>query len=225
MAGLLRSGESFCKTPMTFSCFPFRHPTVQLAAWCAGVVMLQWLHGVWLLPAVVASLTVVALQCPQRGWRLVRRSRFLLLAIAIFFAWGTPGEALWYRWPTLSPSREGTVLAVEHMARLLAIMLWVAWLLHHFAPARLVAALLDLLQPLDWLGLPVERAALRILLVLQFVETAGFGHKDWRRWLVEESGPVALVSLQVQRLPLGRCGQLALGVIAVLTVLAARWLA
>ena len=210
---------------MMLARLPLLHPTVQLAAWCAGVVLLQWLHGAWLLPACVVGLVVVILQCPQRGWRLVRRSRFLLLAVAVFFAWGTPGEALWYRWPTLSPSREGVALALEHMVRLLTIMLWVAWLLHRFSPARLVAALLDLLQPLGWLGLPVERAALRILLVLQFVETAGFGHRDWRRWLVEDASPAAVAPLHVQRLPLGRRGQVVLGLIAMLTLLAAGWLA
>ena len=81
------------------------------------------------------------------------------------------------------------------------------------------------LQPLGWLGLPVERAALRILLVLQFVETAGFGHRDWRRWLVEDASPAAVAPLHVQRLPLGRRGQVVLGLIAMLTLLAAGWLA
>lgn len=163
----------------------------------SGLILLLWLAAVasvQLLPISALGLAVLACACAAllwarvRAWRLVRRVRILLLAIVVLFAWFTPGEALWVDWPRLGPSREGAMLALLHAGRLLAVVCAVALLLERLPIERLVSGLHALASPLRVLGVPPERLALRLLLVLRLVEASprGTQHGDWRHWLEDE---------------------------------------
>lgn len=156
----------------------------------SGFLLLLWLMGaagLQLLP--LGALSAVLLMsgfiawriAPLRAARLLRRVRVLLIAICVFFGGFTPGEALWAEFPALSPTREGVFFALEHVARLLTVVLWVALLLERLETMRLVAGLYALLWPLRIAGVPAERLAVRLLLVLRYVESAPAG--AWRHWL------------------------------------------
>jgi hypothetical protein len=56
------------------------------------------------------------------------------------------------------------------MLRLLCVLAALAWALHGLDRGALVLGLLTLARPLAWLGLPVERFAVRLALVLENVE-------------------------------------------------------
>ncbi|KON80137.1 energy-coupling factor transporter transmembrane protein EcfT [Azoarcus sp. PA01] len=159
------------------------HAGLLILMWAAGVVVIQAVSGVWLLAAVIGSGLVASLLAPARSGRLVRRVRFLLLAIVVFFAWFTPGEALVADWPALSPTAEGMLLAAQHGGRLVAVVFCVAILLQRLSVDRLVSGLYALLRPLEFAGLPASRLAVRLLLVLRYVE-AGAEH-GWTHWLDE----------------------------------------
>ena len=111
-----------------------------------------------------------------------------LLAIAVLFAWFTPGEAAFLDWPRLGPTHEGLALAALHAARLLAVVCAVGILLERLPLARLVGGLYALSRPLRGVGVAPERLALRLLLVLRYVEASprGRGPVDWRHWLADE---------------------------------------
>lgn len=173
------------------------HPAVILLVWLFCVSAVQVLPAGALAFAVLAALAAGALLALQRTRRLVRRVRVLLAAIFILFAWFTPGEAWLADFPRLSPTREGLALALEHGGRLLAVVCCVALLLEALPPARLVAGLHVLCRPLGWIGISPERLALRLLLVLHYVESVGGHHAhDWKTWLLEtdvsEVAPLAL---------------------------------
>lgn len=157
------------------------HSGVILFLWLVVVLGLQMLDGIVLLGALLVLTAGAVALAPARSRRLVRRIRVLLLAIVVLFAGFTPGEAVWPDWPTLSPSREGLALALVHAGRLLAVVCMVAVLMEHLPAARLVAGLHALLSPLRALGLPVARVAVRIMLVLAYVEQAE--PRNWRDWL------------------------------------------
>lgn len=160
------------------------HAGSTLFLWVVAVLFVQDAEG-WVLAALVAASLAVALLCARaQCLRLLTRVRFLLLAILALFAWFTPGEAVLMDWPRLSPSREGLLLALTHGGRLAAVVCWVAILVGRMPPDRLVSGLYALARPCGIFGLPAERIALRLLLVLRYAEAARGQHwRDWRGWL------------------------------------------
>lgn len=161
------------------------HSGLVIALWMACVVILQVLSPMAL--AVATGLCAIAgwWFAPSRSQKLLRRVRFLILALLVLFAGFTPGEALLPAFPEFSPSREGLALAAEHVGRLIAVVLCVALLLEALSVSRLVGGLHALLRPLGRLGLPAERLAVRLMLVLRYVESTPAA--AWRDWLEDDA--------------------------------------
>lgn len=170
-----------------------------LILWVVGALCVQRAEGLALAGLVAASL-ILALVCARAQCvRLLMRIRILLLAIGVLFAWFTPGEAVLMDWPRISPSREGLLLALTHAGRLVALVCWVAVLLGRMTADCLVSGLYALVRPWEVIGLPAQRIALRLLLVLRYADTVrsdGRSWRDWRQWLnppsVADVGPVQL---------------------------------
>lgn len=195
------------------------HSGLILLLWLAAVASIQILPPAALGPAVLSCTVAALLFARVRGLRLLRRIRVLLLAIVVLFAWFTPGEALLLDWPRLGPSREGSVLALVHGARLVAVVCAVALLLEHLPLARLIGGLYALSRPLRLIGVPPERLALRLLLVLRYVDTSPRGHKPmhWKEWLEDEATGSDNPAVLLQRERLSRTDAVvALGVFAML---------
>lgn len=176
----------------------------------SGLILLLWLFavaGVQVLPpallagALLVAAGVALLLARTRTLRLLRRVRVLMLAIAILFAWFTPGEALFADWPRLGPTREGVRLALLHGARLAVVVCAVGLLLERLAVERLVAGLYALGRSLAIFGLPAERFALRLLLVLRYVDETprGTPGRDWKHWLQDEGDEPDLQPVQLAR--------------------------
>ena len=165
------------------------HSGLVLLLWLAAVAAVQILPPLALGVALAACALAAAVLARARTWRLVRRIRVLLIAITVLFAWFTPGEAALLDWPRLGPTREGLALAALHAGRLLAVVCAVGILLERLPLARLVGGLYALSRPLRLAGVDPERLALRLLLVLRYVDASprGQGPVDWRHWLADES--------------------------------------
>lgn len=164
------------------------HSGLILILWLAAVASIQLLSPAALAFVVPLCLLAAAVLARTRFLRLLRRVRVLLLAIAILFAWFTPGEAFVHELPRLGPTREGLALAMLHAGRLVAVVCAVAVLLERLSLHRLVGGLHALARPLRLIGVPPERLALRLLLVLRYVEASprGHGRAQWREWLLPE---------------------------------------
>lgn len=181
------------------------HSGLILILWLAAVASIQLLSPAALAVAAALCLALAGVFAGPRFLRLLRRVRILLLAIVLLFAWFTPGEALFHGWLYLGPTREGLALAALHAGRLLAVVCAVAVLLERLSLERLVAGLYALGRPLRLIGVPPERLALRLLLVLRYVEASprGSGRSQWRDWLMpahEEEGAGEIVVLNRERL-------------------------
>ncbi len=166
------------------------HSGLILILWLVAVASVQLLSLSALAVVVPLCLLVAGVSAPARLLRLLRRVRVLLIAIVALFAWFTPGEAFFHGWPRLGPTREGLAFALLHGARLVAVVCAVAVLLERLPLQRLVAGLYALARPLRLIGVPPERLALRLLLVLRYVEASPrtHGKVQWRDWLRPDDG-------------------------------------
>lgn len=173
------------------------HPAVRLLLWVASVVVLQSLSGNPLRLALAALALCALLTAARRSARLVKRARWLLLALLALFAWSTPGRLLWPQAGWVSPTAEGLALALDHCARLLGLLALVALLLEHTTRQSLLAGLYTLLKPLPLFGLDRTRAAIRLGLVLRYSDEP-LPRSQWRAWLRAEHGSGESVRLVLQ---------------------------
>lgn len=108
----------------------------------------------------------------SRSWRLVRRSRMLLLAMLLVYAFSTPGTALIPGWEQANPTQEGLIIGAYQVWRLLLMITALAALLAFLTRQQLLAGIYQLLLPLNYLGVPVTRFSVRLWLTLHYLETA-----------------------------------------------------
>jgi hypothetical protein len=116
----------------------------------------------------------------RRGSRLIWRARWLLISLALVFAWGTAGEPLWNA--DMAPTYEGIDEALKHLGRLFLVLITVAAFLEFMPLADLLAATHTLLAPLRRLGLDSDRSVVRLMLALRYVENLPHP-RDWRALL------------------------------------------
>ncbi|MCL1824949.1 MAG: energy-coupling factor transporter transmembrane protein EcfT [Betaproteobacteria bacterium] len=194
-----------------------------LFLWATAAVFMQQVEG-WGLAALTVASLAVALGCTRTQCvRLLARIRVLLLAILVLFAWFTPGEAVFMDWPRLGPSREGLLLALTHGCRLAALVCWVAVLLGRMPAERLVSGLYALARPCGAFGLPAERFALRLLLVLHYASAARSGERPWQDWKGWLNPPAAETCGEAVRLTRERLGFLDIALPAVACIFLAFW--
>lgn len=180
------------------------HSGLLLLLWLVGIGALQRLPLGMLLLVAVAVIVAATLLARARFLGLTRRIRVLLVAVVALFGWFTPGEALISQWPELGLSREGLVLASEHALRLVAVVASVAILLERLSVERLVSGLLAICRPVVWVGLSPEKLAVRLLLVLRYVEFAdGSRAPGWRAWLLDDDAEPPVSAVHLRREPLG----------------------
>jgi energy-coupling factor transporter transmembrane protein EcfT len=193
-----------------------------LFLWAAAALLVQQAEG-WSLAAVSAASLAVALGCARiQCVRLLARIYILLLAILVLFAWFTPGEAVFMDWPRAGPSREGLLLALTHGGRLVALVCWVAILLGRMSADRLVSGLYALVRPFGVFGLPTERIALRLLLVLRHASAASNGERHWQDWKTWLNLP-ATTTLDAVQLSRERLGARDIVLLAGACILMAFW--
>lgn len=147
--------------------------------------------AVWLLTMIaifslsVAAGSVIAVMLLALGGRssalrfvgLIRRSKWLLVAILLATSLSVPGE---YLLPGVGLTREGLAQSGLQIARLIAALAALSWLLQANRE-QLLAALLGLgavfsigREPAPW----VVRSAIRIALVLELLENSKLHWRD-----------------------------------------------
>ncbi|MDV3237676.1 MAG: hypothetical protein LOY58_02335 [Gammaproteobacteria bacterium] len=123
--------------------------------------------------AVLTGWVAAAISVPEfdvRGFgRMLRRVRWLLLAILLVYGGLTPGEPLVPALGAWSPSVDGARLGAIRVAALLAIVAAVHLLLATTSRGALVGGLLWFGGPARRLGLDDSRFAARLILALEAV--------------------------------------------------------
>jgi energy-coupling factor transporter transmembrane protein EcfT len=160
------------------------HPAVRLLAWCAAAGAVQLLDGIPLAGVMVGICSAALVASAGRFRKLLRRSRWLLLAIAVLFAWSTPGVLMYPQIGAWSPTVDGAVLGSVHAARLVTLVAALALLLEATPKEELVGAIYGLMAPLAALGVRRTRMAVRLMLVIQYAEA--MPASGWQAWLGRE---------------------------------------
>jgi hypothetical protein len=185
---------------MCFSGVAILHPSSILIAVLTVVVAIQFfampgLTGLALVLLAFARGAVAA------WWRMLRRTRWLLLSVWLIVAYEIPGEAMFgLDW---LPTYEGAVEATLQAARLVLMLGCLAWLLGRLGRTGLMSALLGLLKPLAGRFPAVERLVVRLALVMENLEQ-DLPRGGWREMLsVGQPDPADAAVMQVA-LPLWR---------------------
>jgi len=192
------------------------HPTAVLCLWASIAVFIQTLPvpGLWFGVLVVTMMAAVAAR--SRFRKLARRIRVLCLVTLVLFACATPGVRMLPDVSWLPLTWDGLGLGGEHAARLIAMVALVAMLLEWLSVDQLISALYHGLGGLSRFGMPVDRIAVRLSLVLGSMERSESG---WRVWLLDAEAPVASgvtpVPVQALRSTDAACIILALGFVIV----------
>lgn len=100
--------------------------------------------------------------------RMIKRLRWLLVAILFVYGWWTPGDSLWPGADVLSPTVQGLSLGLLRVVALLAIVGAVHLLLQSTPREQLLPAVMQLIRPLTTQGMR-ERIAVRALLSIETV--------------------------------------------------------
>jgi len=124
----------------------------------------------------------------RQPWRLIWRTRWLLLVLFLGYAYSLPGEPALAWLGSASPTLEGLARGGQQALRLLVLLLWLDVLVLRLPTAALMAGVYTLLRPLAWLGLNVERAALRLGLTLRAIEGLERGRGNLRSIFGDELG-------------------------------------
>ena len=177
------------------------HPAAVLCLWASAAVSFQSFDAPALWWAALVALIAAGLTDRRRLLRLRKRIRVLLVASIVLFGFATPGTRLLPGWPMLGLTVDGLALGAAHMARLVMMVAFVAWLMSTLSAERLIAALRTLLSVFHPLGVSSQRLAVRLSLVLDAV---GQRHQGWRDWMTQAEAPVADATLAVPHVPLRR---------------------
>ena len=144
----------------------------------------QLLPLIWLGLASAIVIALAAGFARARLGLLLRRARLLIVSLLLLFALATPGVYLLPALGGLSPTVEGFRLGAEHVLRLLVMLAALALLLESTGVEGLLSGLHGLMGPLAFLGIDRSRIAVRLMLVLHYIEQAPPGRR-WRQWLEE----------------------------------------
>lgn len=165
----------------------------------------------WPLLSVTLLCIIILLLGPsyRKKWLFfIRRNRWLLLTLFLILSYGLPGEGLggidWF------PSAQGVREALTQSWRLIAMLGVLACLMTRCSQHDLLLGLHTLLQPLQKIGLPIERSIVRLSLVLAALDTPSPKKEHWQSDLLavfsepisdaQTSGQIDIPSLPWRRI-------------------------
>ncbi len=138
------------------------HPATALAAWLGAALLFQRLEGAALAAGCGLVFGLALAVQPRRFLALLMRSRWLLLALLIAYAFLVPGH-----------ESAGWMAGGAQAARLAALLALLALVLGGYSWEALLAGLYVLLMPLSWVGAKADRVAVRLWLTLHYAEGTG----------------------------------------------------
>jgi energy-coupling factor transporter transmembrane protein EcfT len=122
--------------------------------------------------AVVSATAFVFSRPRHEAWRLLYRSRWLMLVLLLTYSYTLPGQPLWPDLGWLSPIAEGAQQGAVRILRLALMLLGLAVLLVSTERSRLIYGLYFIARPLTSLGFDRRAFAVRLGLTLEYVEHA-----------------------------------------------------
>jgi len=147
------------------------HPVLLLLGLIVFALAIPQFNITSMLVASTLVVVIVLFSDYKRCWRLMRRTRVLLIMLLGVYSFTTPGTPLFSGWEQASPTVEGLNAGLQQIWRLGLMIGGVAAMISYLSRNQLLGGLYYLLLPLKPIGIPVERFALRLWLTLHYVET------------------------------------------------------
>ena len=132
---------------------------------CAAVPQLSFL-------AVATATAFLFAPVRHEGWRLLRRTRWLMAVLLLTYAYTLPGTPLWPSLGWASPGAAGLQQGALRVGRLMLMLAGLAVLLASTSRPRLIYGLYAMARPLTWLGFDRRAFAVRLGLTLDYAEHA-----------------------------------------------------
>lgn len=156
------------------------HPATLILLWSGGVFAAQELTrwGLATLALPVLALSFLLAEKRMRG--LLYRTRWLFLSVLLLFVFSVPGERLPGLAGDIGITFDGIAAGGDHLLRLLLLLTSLALLHESLGTSGLVSGLYWLLIPLGKLRGLREKIIIRLLLVLDYVETDA--KRNWSDW-------------------------------------------
>ena len=175
------------------------HPASRILVYLLAALAIPGLPFFTLPPLLLLALLADVRRQP---WRLVWRTRWLLLVLFLGYAYSLPGEPALAWLGDYSPTREGLLHGGGQAFRLLILLLWLDVLVLRLSTEPLMAGLHTLARPFARLGLASDRAALRLGLTLRAIEGLERGRGNLRRLFGEDIGADLTDRLQLDVQPM-----------------------
>ncbi len=146
------------------------HPFVKIILFIFTLLLIGCLSNSYLWAMCIALCSYAIWLDTNSFLRVVQRMKWLFLSIFVIYAFGTPGEYIQQIPEGISPTKEGCVLGVLQISKLLIALATLGILFSTSTKAQLMSGLHLLLFPLGLLGINTNRFTARLLLTLDYVE-------------------------------------------------------
>jgi energy-coupling factor transport system permease protein len=144
----------------------------QLLSFFILAIIVNQLNLNTLLITLFIFTVVILLSKTQQFLRAIKRFKWFFLVMIVIFAFNTPGEHVAH-WPfSLSPTYEGITAGFTQTLRIVVMLAALSLILASNTRQQLISGFYFLFSPLKYLGLEVERFAVRLWLTLHYVEVA-----------------------------------------------------
>jgi energy-coupling factor transport system permease protein len=120
------------------------------------------------------------------NWRMLKRMRWLFLSILVVYLWFTPGQRIFQSLGAWSPTWQGLLTGGLRVGSLILIVMAVNALIKSVSQERMTGALMWLLAPLRYVGLPQERLALRVSMTFSLIGETQYVHDLMKRSSVQQ---------------------------------------
>lgn len=146
------------------------HPATKILLWLGFAVAVQDFDPALLgISSALAGFALLLTRAPS-SLGMLRRSRWLLLSLALVYAFATPGDPVVPALGVFSPTVQGLLGGGIQAWRLALLLATLALLLHTCPRENLLSGIYILLKPYRVLGLDPERIAVRLWLTLRYAE-------------------------------------------------------
>lgn len=176
------------------------HPASRILIYLLAALVIPGLPFFMLAIFLLAAF-LLFLVLRQHPFKLLWRTRWLLLVLILGYGYSFPGEPVWQLLSAWSPSQEGLGQGLQQALHLLALLLWLDLLVLRMEASHLLAGLYLLMRPLRLIGIDAGRAALRLGLTLRAIEGLERGRGNLKRLLTEEMAPDLPERVILQRHP------------------------
>ncbi len=148
------------------------HPAAVIVLWIFLAIALQALHMKALLLTGGLSTAIALALSPARLYKLLRRTRWVMISLLAIYGYVTPGDPVWAAAGSLSPTWQGVADGALQLCRLIFSLAGLSIALSLLDQKQLVGGIYALAYPLQLLGVSRERVAVRLALTLSYAEAA-----------------------------------------------------